>query len=92
MSDRKKVIDPLPEEFATYAEVAEFWDTHDTTDYPDAFRTVEMEASELRHRHYEVEIEADLVQTLWEQAQKSGETISHVVSAILRQQLNLERR
>jgi hypothetical protein len=55
MSGRKKVIEPLPEEFASYAEAAEFWDTHDTTDYSDAFRTVEMEASELHQRHYEVE-------------------------------------
>ena len=37
---RKKPIDPIPEEFASYEEAAEFWDTHDTTDYPDAFRTV----------------------------------------------------
>lgn len=30
-------IDPIPEEFASYEEAAEFWDTHDTTDYPDDF-------------------------------------------------------
>jgi hypothetical protein len=36
-----KRIDPIPEEFDSYEEAAEFWDTHDTTDYPDAFRSVE---------------------------------------------------
>jgi len=35
---KQRQIDPIPEEFATYEEAAEFWDTHDTTDYPDAFR------------------------------------------------------
>jgi hypothetical protein len=40
---RKKHVDPLPEEFASYEEAAEFWDTHDTTDYPEAFQTVEVE-------------------------------------------------
>jgi hypothetical protein len=33
MSDNQKHIDPLPEEFGSYEEAAEFWDTHDTTDY-----------------------------------------------------------
>jgi hypothetical protein len=41
---RKKHIDPIPEEFASYDEAAEFWDTHDTTDYPECFRTVDLES------------------------------------------------
>jgi len=36
MNNRKRV-DPIPEEFASYEEAAEFWDTHDTTDYPKLF-------------------------------------------------------
>lgn len=55
---RQKQIDPIPDEFSSYEEAAEFWDTHDTTDYPDAFRTLEVK-SELRQRHYEVEIDSD---------------------------------
>jgi len=34
MSDKPKHIDPIPDEFARYEEAAEFWDTHDTADYP----------------------------------------------------------
>ena len=56
MSDKQKQVDPLPEEFASYEEAAEFWDTHDTTDYSDSFETVAVEA-ELKRRHYEVEID-----------------------------------
>ena len=55
---KRKQIDPMPEEFASYEEAAEFWDTHDTTDYPEAFHTIEV-VSELRRRHYEIEIDAD---------------------------------
>jgi ankyrin repeat protein len=36
---KTKRIDPIPTEFASYEEAAEFWDTHDTSDYPSAFRT-----------------------------------------------------
>lgn len=38
---KKKRVDPILEEFDSYEDAAEFWDTHDTTDYPDAFRTLE---------------------------------------------------
>jgi len=27
-----KKVKPIPEEFKTYEEAAEFWDTHDSTD------------------------------------------------------------
>ena len=66
---RRKQIDPIPEEFASYEEAAEFWDTHNTTDYPDAFRTVEV-TSELRRRHYEIEIDADVIRKLRRQARR----------------------
>ena len=82
MNDNKNAIDPLPEEFASYAEAAEFWDTHDTTDSPDAFRSVETEG-ELRQRHYEVEIEPDLVRLLQEYARRRGSTVSQAVSLIV---------
>ena len=34
--------------------------THDTTDYPEVFQTVETQA-ELRRRHYEVEVDEDVI-------------------------------
>ncbi|MBI4641089.1 MAG: hypothetical protein HY731_10360, partial [Candidatus Tectomicrobia bacterium] len=40
MMPKKKRVDPIPEEFSSEEEAAEFWDTHDTTDYPEAFHTV----------------------------------------------------
>ena len=83
-----KQIDPIPEEFASYEEAAEFWDTHDTTDYPDAFQTVKV-VSELRGRHYEIEIEADVVKALRTQARQRGVTLSQLASQLLRQQLPL---
>ena len=37
MKNKKNQIEPIPEEFESYEEAAEFWDTHDTTDYLDFF-------------------------------------------------------
>jgi predicted phosphatase len=83
---KKKDVDPIPEEFESYEEAAEFWDTHDTTDYPDAFRTVEVE-SEFRSRHYEVELEEEVIRKLRAQARQKGITVSRLASDLLREQL-----
>lgn len=85
MSKRKQA-DPIPDEFTSYEEAAEFWDTHDTTDYPDAFRTVEV-VTEFRSRYYEIEIDADVINALRVQSQREGITISHLANELLRQKL-----
>lgn len=90
MMRRKKLVDPIPEEFASYEEAAEFWDTHDTTDYPEAFRTVEVVA-EFKKRYYEIEIDEDVARVLRAQAKQRGVTVSHLASELLRQQLPAAR-
>jgi hypothetical protein len=47
---RRKQIDPIPDEFRSYEEAGEFWDTHDTTDYSRIFRTVETQPKQPRPR------------------------------------------
>ena len=86
MNDKPKAIEPIPEEFGSYEEAAEFWETHDTTDYPESFETVSVE-SELRHRRYEIEIDEDLMKVLSEQAQKRGVAVSQLVSELLREKI-----
>jgi CopG antitoxin of type II toxin-antitoxin system len=88
---KRKQIDPMPEEFASYEEAAEFWDTHDTTDYPEAFRIIEV-VSELRRRHYEIEIDADVIKTLRRQARRKGIPSSQLANELLRQHLTTTKR
>lgn len=83
-----KPIEATPDNFESYEAAAEFWDTHDTTDYPDEFRTVEVNA-ELRVRHFEVEIEASVAKVLQSQAEKQGIGMSDLASHLLRQQLGM---
>jgi hypothetical protein len=87
---KKKRIDPIPDEFSSYEEAAQFWDTHDTTDYPDAFRTVKM-VSELRGRRYEIELDADVVAALQTQARRKGVSLSQLASDLLRKQLPVSK-
>jgi hypothetical protein len=87
---KKKRVDPIPDEFSSYEEAAQFWDTHDTTDYPDAFRTVKM-VSELRGRRYEIELDADVVAALQTQARRKGVSLSQLASDLLRKQLPVSK-
>lgn len=86
MSDKQKQIDPIPEEFASLEQAAEFWDTHDTTDYPDNFDTVATK-SKLKRRRYEVEIDEELMISLASLAQSRGIPISELVSDMLREKI-----
>lgn len=83
---KKREADPIPEEFGSYEEAADFWDAHDTTDYPDAFRIVEVEA-EFKGRRYEVELEEEVIRKLRAQARQKGVTVSQLASDMLREHL-----
>lgn len=85
---KKRHVDPIPEEFASYEEAAEFWDTHDPEDYPDAFRPVRY-TIKLRRRLYEIEIDEDVFAMLCQQAQDT--TPSQLANTLLRQALLTER-
>lgn len=84
--NKKKRVDPIPEEFASYEEAADFWDIHDTTDYPEAFRTVKA-VTEFKARHYEIEIEPELAKALRARARRKGVTLSDLASELLKRQL-----
>lgn len=86
MSNKKKQIDEIPEDFASLEEAAEFWETHDTTDYLENFETVKMQ-SKLEKRRFEIEIDADLMPKLTEQAHKQGVQISRLVSDLVREKI-----
>ena len=84
---KKKKVDPIPDEFDSYEEAAEFWDTHDTTDYPDAFRTVRVEAK-FKSRRYEIELDDDVIKALKAKARRKKTSLSRLASELLRQQLS----
>lgn len=86
MNDKHKLVEPIPEEFSSYEEAADFWDSHDTTDYLDEFETVSVDA-ELQQRRFEVEIEENLMKVLARQAQQQGVGVNQLVNNVLRKTL-----
>jgi hypothetical protein len=82
----KKKIDPIPEEFGSYEEAAEFWDTHDTTEYLQNSHSVKV-VSEFRERRYQIEIDESVAQVLRKVARQKGLTPSYLANDLLRQRL-----
>ena len=82
----KRRIDPIPREFSSYEEAAEFWDAHDTTDYLEQSRPVKVK-SEFRQRLYEIAIDESVAKILREAAKQKGVTPSRLANDQLRQKL-----
>ena len=86
MADDNRNKDELPDEFASYEEAAEFWDTHDVTDYLEDMEPVEVDGT-LRKRHYEIEMDDDVVVTLAKKARSRHIPAARLANELLRKAL-----
>jgi len=71
MSKNKNKRDPLPEEFETIEEAAEFWDTHSLADYEDFQKEVDFEVDLKTEKNY-FAIEKELSDTIHKMAKLKG--------------------
>lgn len=76
----------IPEEFKTYEDAAEFWETHDSTDYLDNLEEIEMKV-DFQKRHYLIEVEMDTAELLQKNARKKGIPVSSLANELLQKQL-----
>lgn len=79
-------IDPLPDEFKSEDEAAEFWDTHSITDYEELLEPVDLEL-DLKGRHFEIEVDEESFVALCNSAKKQHKPIKQLASEILKQTL-----
>lgn len=86
MPSKNKHIDPLPDEFKSQEEAAEFWDTHSITDYDEFLEPVEINVN-IQRRHFEIEVDEETFLTLREVARKERKLMKDVASEILKRRL-----
>jgi len=86
MENKNKIIDPLPDSFATEEEAGEFWDAHSTMDYIEYLEPVH-DVIEIRTRVFEVKVEEDVFQRLQQEARLLHQSVPKVVDQILRKTL-----
>ena len=87
MPKNKKPLEPLPESFETIDEFVEFWDTHSTADYPEAFREIKEPVRVQQRQHYRVALNVRVGKKLAEQARARGVTLDKLVNQMLSEQI-----
>jgi len=76
MTDKKQPKSRIPE-FANYQEEAEFWDTHDTTDFDDEFRPVKVTVAKNLSEEVTIRLDPQTLQKVRVLAKEKG--IDHAV-------------
>lgn len=83
---RKKIRDPIPENFESLEAAAEFWDTHDLTDYRDEFHEVKDVKIDLIPRR--LRVEDDLAKRIGQLARQRGVSSETLMNLWLQQKLS----
>jgi hypothetical protein len=78
--------DRLPDEFGSYEEAAQFWDTHSITDYEESLEPVDLDV-DIQRRHFEIEVDEGSFLALREVAQREQKPVKQLASEILKQRL-----
>ena len=78
----------MPASFATADEAGLFWDTHDSTDYEEFLVPVKATAR-LERRHFEVEVDEDVVKALAQLARSRKTAWGQLANELLRKELAL---
>lgn len=86
MANKNRVIDPLPDSFATEEEAGEFWDTHSTMDYEEFLEPTD-DVIKITERVFEVAVAEDVFQRLQQEAGSLKQTVPAVLDQILRKTL-----
>jgi len=86
MPNIDKRIDPLPDEFKSEDEAAEFWDTHSIADYEEFLEPADV-VVDLKRRHYEIEVDEESFIALLDSARKQRKPVKQLASEIIKQKL-----
>jgi CopG antitoxin of type II toxin-antitoxin system len=79
--------DPIPVEFGSVAEAAEFWDRHDLGDYGDQLSEVSAEV-DLSRRTFLTALEPELAKDVSALAEKLGVSTETLINLWLREKLS----
>ncbi|MBU1262513.1 BrnA antitoxin family protein [bacterium] len=77
---RNNKKDPLPEEFKTFEELSNFWDSHDVTDYAEYLTPVECNVASHPTHEYIIVLSDELNRLMQEAQSREGVSIETLVN------------
>lgn len=87
MTERRGNTKSRIPEFASYAEEAEFWDSHDTTDFEEEFKPVKVRFAGNLSDNLNVRLDAQELERLKQYARAKGVAPATLVRAWIREHL-----
>jgi hypothetical protein len=87
MGNTDKEIDPLPVEFVSEEEAAEFWDNHSLSDCEEFLEPADA-SIELKGRHFEIEVDEESFFALRDTARRQRKPVKKLASDILKRSLS----
>ena len=87
MTEKQPTPSRIPE-FANYQEEAEFWDTHDTTDYEDEFKPVRVRFAKNLSEGIIIPLDSEALQKLRSLAKEKGIGPSVMIRMWVMERLN----
>ena len=92
MARNKSEQELLPKQFGTIDELVKFWETHDTEDYPEAWREVQFDVRIKQRKYPRIILEPGLAQELEQRARRQHVSLNELVNELLKQGLGLGSR
>ena len=86
MARNETTRDPVPQEFSTLEEAANFWDTHDLTDYEDIWTEVEIQV-QLDPSRLNIRLDPQVAQKIVVQAEQQHVSPDVFVNQVLKEYL-----
>ncbi|RKZ36582.1 MAG: hypothetical protein DRQ49_17720 [Gammaproteobacteria bacterium] len=87
MVENKTLKDPIPATFETYEEMADFWDTHDVTDYEEYLTPVEINVSTHPKHQYVITLSDSLDTAFRKIQQKEGVSLNTLINLWVQEKL-----
>lgn len=72
-------------EFASIEEAAEFWDTHDTTEFEDEWETIDLDVARPLMHQLSVRLEGPVFHRLVTTAKRRGVPVSSLAATLIRE-------
>jgi len=91
MKKSKREIDPIPEQFTSFEKLANFWETHDLTDYEDQLHEVKFKIAPKPTRQYIVTLSDELNKTMHKVAGREGVSMQTLVNLWVQERLQQYR-
>ncbi|MCI0697318.1 BrnA antitoxin family protein [candidate division KSB1 bacterium] len=87
MAKSKRERDPIPEQFSGFDELANFWETHDLTDYEDQLQEVDYKVARKPTRQFVVTLSDELTKALWKATHREGVSMQTLVNLWVQERL-----